>query len=128
MSTKNSTNHTTTKFVTYLPVESSTPITKKTYDSESSESSFDSSSKDNNEQKFVSMKRMLHPKLQAIFDMPPNAANYCSQTLPNKAKLKKTLASSGNTSNGGAERSITESLALINQHVTSLGEVHIKKM
>ena len=35
-------------------------------------------------------------------------------------KLKKALASN----NLGSERSISESLALINQHVTSLGEVN----
>ena len=73
-----------TKYVTYLPVETSTPITKKTYDSESSETS------ESNE-KIVTMKKMLHPKLQAIFDLPPNQ-NYSSQTLPNKTKLKKALS------------------------------------
>merc|ERR1712008_651370 len=67
-------NHTTTKFVTYLPVESNTPIqtqiTKsRTYDSESSESSFDSNGPQS-EQKITTMKKMLHPKLAAIFDLP----------------------------------------------------------
>lgn len=55
-------NPQTTKFVTYLPVESSIPSTiqigKKSYDSESSESS---------EKEFVSMKKMLHPKLQVNY-------------------------------------------------------------
>ena len=133
--TNSSSSNTTTKFVTYLPVESSTPITKKTYDSESSESSFDSNGPQN-EQKITTMKKMLHPKLAAIFDMPgPNQhGNYSSQTLPNKSKLKKALSTS-NTSSGSSnqnsaqnsnnsERSISESLALINQHVTSLGEVN----
>ena len=122
-----SSNSTTTKFVTYLPVDSSTPITKKTYDSESSESSFDSNGPQS-EQKITTMKKMLHPKLAAIFDMPGNqqgnGAKYSSQTLPNKSKLKKALSTSNSTAGQNSERSISESLALINQHVTSLGEVN----
>ena len=117
--TNSSSSNTTTKFVTYLPVESSTPITKKTYDSESSESSFDSNPQ--NEQKITTMKKMLHPKLAAIFDLPTNQhGNYSSQTLPNKSKLKKVLSTSNtnqsgqNNSNNSSERSISESLALIN--------------
>ena len=125
--TNSSSSNTTTKFVTYLPVESSTPITKKTYDSESSESSFDSNPQ--NEQKITTMKKMLHPKLAAIFDLPGNqhGGNYSSQTLPNKSKLKKALSTSNtnqSSQNSNSERSISESLALINQHVTSLGEVN----
>ena len=74
----------TTKFVTYLPIESSTPITKKSYDSESSESSFDTMEpQQGNGQNLVHMKKMLHPKLQAIFDLPPGSS-YSSQTLPNR--------------------------------------------
>ena len=76
--TNSSSSNTTTKFVTYLPVESSTPITKKTYDSESSESSFGE-----NPENIVHMKKMLHPKLQAIFDIP-SGGSYSSQTLPNR--------------------------------------------
>ena len=68
----------TTKFVTYLPIETSTPITKKSYDSESSESSFGE-----NPENIVHMKKMLHPKLQAIFDIP-SGGSYSSQTLPNR--------------------------------------------
>ena len=121
---KNGTSNSTTKFVTYLPVESSTPITKKTYDSESSESSLDYQSANNQPNQksgdnIVSMKKMLHPKLAAIFDMPPSAGgSYSSQTLPNRhsKELKKSKKQD--------ERSISESLALINQHVTSLGEVN----
>ena len=119
---KNGTSHSTTKFVTYLPVESSTPITKKTYDSESSESSLDytsSNQKSGGGENIVSMKKMLHPKLAAIFDLPPSAGGtYSSQTLPNRHS--KELKKSKKTD----ERSISESLALINQHVTSLGEVN----
>ena len=125
-------NHTTTKFVTYLPVESNTPIqtqiTKsRTYDSESSESSFDSNGPQS-EQKITTMKKMLHPKLAAIFDLPGGGQKYASQTLPNKSKLKKALSTSNSTvgqnNSNNSERSISESLALINQHVTSLGEVN----
>ena len=115
-------NGTTTKFVTYLPVESSTPITKKTYDSESSESSFESNTKES-QAKISTMKKMLHPKLAAIFDLPPNQS-YASQTLPNKSKLKKLTSSVSNPMSKSSERSISESLALINQHVNSLGEVN----
>ena len=106
-----------TKFVTYLPVESSTPITKKTYDSESSESSLDYQQNNGTGENIVTMKKMLHPKLAAIFDLPPSGGSYSSQTLPNRhsKELKKAKKD---------ERSISESLALINQHVTSLGEVN----
>ena len=111
----------TTKFVTYLPVESSTPITKKAYDSESSESSLDYTvnQKSGGEVNIGSMKKMLHPKLAAIFDMPSTGGSYSSQTLPNRHS-KELKKSKKNTD----ERSISESLALINQHVTSLGEVN----
>ena len=80
-SKQNSTQPTqTTKFVTYLPIESSTPIVKKSYDSDS-ESSFES------HENMVHMKKMLHPKLQAIFNDMPAGGSYSSQTLPNRYLL-----------------------------------------
>ena len=93
---------------------------------------------DNLGRNIVYMKKMLHPKLQAIFDKQPTGqkgANndslvssvssnssssslghhhqYSSQTLPHRHHQQKS-----------DERSISQSLALINQHVSSLGEVN----
>ena len=61
---------------------------------------------DNLGRNIVYMKKMLHPKLQAIFDKPIKP-DYSSQTLPNRGHKE--------------ERSISQSLALINH---SLGEVN----
>jgi len=61
---------------------------------------------DNLGRNIVYMKKMLHPKLQAIFDKPIKP-DYSAQTLPNRGHKE--------------ERSISQSLALINH---SLGEVN----
>ena len=135
----------TTKFVTYLPVDNATSTSTIKWEDNSESGSSETSwvvrseeEESNSGKNLVSMKRMLHPKLQAIFDMPagsvgsiPGAgaggsppptskasssskSKYSSQTLPHKIKSKDKHG----------HRSISESLALINQHVNSLGEVN----
>lgn len=116
-----------TKFVTYLRVDSS------------GQNTWDNS-------KINSMKQILHPKLQALFDAKPNS----SSTLPSNMKLKRaqlattsvdidldsTMSSmSSNSSNSSSHyktlpnrkkipesdsRTIGESLALIQQHVSEV--------
>lgn len=182
------------KFITYLPVDSSLEpanggITKRSIHWDNvSESSDDVSEKswvlraeqDDIGQSIVSMKKMLHPKLAAIFDQPASSATlpsnmhlksqvarsvsmgrgdskpenkhmvssmsqtpprstalaqvgYSSKTLPSRGHLKATGNLYQHNSHqhhmhglpsGTEERSISESLALIQQHVHSLGEVN----
>ena len=198
------------KFVTYVPVDGSTvgaasaaAVTTTTTTSSSaisntsrvnwennSESSDDinsekswilKSEQDNVGRNIISMKKMLHPKLQAIFDstgggsqtlptslksassrarlvefadhdstmssMSSNSSNtstgshhhshhhhhpqqqqqqqnYSSQTLPSRGHHKAAAERSHSTAGGEDQRSISQSLALIQQHVHSLGEVN----
>jgi hypothetical protein len=131
------------KFVTYLPVDGGTSA--GVAPDNASESSDDVSEKswvlraeqDPMGHSIISMKKMLHPKLQAIFDTPAAAAAqnklmtssagsavlhshldytspYSTQTLPNRGhKSSAKLVQSD-------ERSIDQSLALISRHVNSL--------
>ncbi len=163
------------KYVTYLPVEAPPSDT-----SDSSEKSWVlRAEQDSLGRNLVTMKQMLHPKLQAIFDAKPGSPaasstlpsggirmagasstsggmagpgvrlvdfdhdstmssmssnsssgssqqqHYNSQTLPSRGHLIKHAAgNSGGGSSNADERSIAESLALIQQHVNSLGEVN----
>ncbi|XP_059079130.1 uncharacterized protein LOC131877469 [Tigriopus californicus] len=182
------------KFITYLPVDASLEppnngITKRSIHWDNvSESSDDVSEKswvlraeqDDIGQSIVSMKKMLHPKLAAIFDQPASSATlpsnmhlksqvarsvsmgrgdgkaenkqmvssmsqtprstalaqmgYSSKTLPSRGHHKATAGNPYHQNqhqhhihglpSGTEERSISESLALIQQHVHSLGEVN----
>lgn len=143
------------KFVTYIPSDSQPTQSKAVSRWENvSESSDDVSEKSwilraeqdpaggNN---IVSMKQMLHPKLQAIFDQNPGSSTlpsrsrheidqesilsslssssssgsggYTSKTLPSRGNLKKNRVN-------GDPRSIPESLALIKQNVNDLNHVN----
>jgi hypothetical protein len=121
---------TTTKFVTYLPVEtesSSSPVVT-TSAIQISKCNPNPNPNPNPNANVVNMKKMLHPKLAAIFDLPApgSSAASRSQTLPHRSKeFKKNLkkVDSGHDQQQ-QQRSISESLALINQHVNSLGEVN----
>ena len=138
------------KFVTYLPVDGGAATSSIPPDN-ASESSDDVSEKswilraeqDPMGRSIISMKKMLHPKLQAIFDAPPVTSQhsklmtssagpaalqshlvqdykspYSTQTLPNRGHKKHATSNNQHSD----ERSIDQSLALIHQHVNSLSD------
>lgn len=144
-------NGSTGKFVTYLPVDGGATSTVVT--DNASESSDDVSEKswilqaekDQMGHSIVSMKKLLHPKLQAIFDAPLATSQnklmttsagpavmqshldyaYTTQTLPNRGHHHHHHHQQQQHKNPAKsvlmdERSIDQSLALINKHVKNL--------
>ena len=139
------------KFVTYLPVDGG--AASSVAPDNVSESSDDVSEKswilraeqDPMGRSIISMKKMLHPKLQAIFDAPPVTSHnklmtssagsaalqshleynspYSTQTLPNRGHHNHHQHKNNPTKSVlSDERSIDQSLALIHQHVNSLSD------
>ena len=135
------------KFVTYLPVDGGASSVQTDNVSESSDDVSEKSwilraEQDPMGRSIISMKKMLHPKLQAIFDAPSMTSHsklmtssagpgtlqshlvqdytspYSTQTLPNRGHHKQQHSSSVQAD----ERSIDQSLALIHQHVNSLAD------
>ena len=140
-------NGSTGKFVTYLPVDGGATSTVPDNASESSDDVSEKSwilraEQDPMGHSIISMKKMLHPKLQAIFDAPlANSQNklmtssagpvvmqshleytspYTTQTLPNRGHHHHNKNASKSVLSD--ERSIDQSLALINQHVNKLNK------